>query len=165
MNTQIPLVGRRINMAPRAHRRRLVVMMYLIFAVLIVVWFSQPAASLVAGCMIAAFALLLLILHLVGRPSEATDERERHRWDHASARAYPWLGYVLVFAMFTSQVHRKVNAAIHPALHDALQLLPYGILMAAGVLYVTLPQAILLWTEPDLDSAGPRTASTKEKIA
>jgi TRAP-type C4-dicarboxylate transport system permease small subunit len=179
MNTQLAFVGRRINMAPRTHRRWLVALIYLISTVLIVAWawfsryaagslaydpttsslawawFSRYAGWFAAGCLIAVVALYLLILHLVGGPSEATDEREKRRWDQVRARAYPWLGYVLLLALGTSQVHRNVNATIHPALHGILQQLPYSILMAAGVLYLTLPQAILLWTEPDMDSGGP----------
>lgn len=155
MNTQLAFVGNRINMAPRIHRRWLVVLIYLIFTVLIMVWFSQYAESFAVGCLIAAVALVLLILHLVGKPNEAADEREKRRWDQVHARAYPWLGYVLLLALGTSQLHHYVNLTLDPELHGMLQQLPYGILMAAGVLYVTLPQAILLWTEPDMDSAAP----------
>jgi hypothetical protein len=35
--------------------------------------------------------------------------------------------------------------------------LPHFLLVATGILYVTLPQAILLWTEPDMD-VNPETA-------
>ena len=83
MNTQLAFVGRRINMAPRNHRRWLVALIYLIFTVLIVAWawFSRYTASLAgSGCLIASVALYLLILHLAGGPSDATDEREKRRW-------------------------------------------------------------------------------------
>lgn len=158
MNTQLAFVGRRINMAPRAHRRWLVVVIYLIFTALIVAWawFSRHGGSLAAsGCMIAGIALCLLILYLAGAPSDATDEREKRRWDQVRARAYPWLGSVLLLAGFTWQLHATVNAIPYPELRGILQRLPYSILMAAGVIYMTLPQAILLWTEPDMDSGAP----------
>lgn len=176
MNTQLAFVGRRINMAPRTHRRWLVALIYLISTVLIVAWawfsryaagsvaydpttpsaasdwFSRYAAFFAAGCTIAVVVLYLLILHLVGGPGEATDEREKRRWDQVRARAYPWLGCALMLALFTWPLHANVNATLHPELHGILHQLPYGILMAAGILYMTLPQAILLWTEPDMDS-------------
>jgi hypothetical protein len=160
MNTQLAFVGRRINMAPRTHRRWLVALIYLILTVLIVTWawFSRYAGSFAAaGCLIGAIALYLLVLHLVGEAREATDEREKRRWDQVRARAYPWLGHVLMLAVLTWQLHAMVNATLHPELHGILQQLPYGILMAAGALYFTLPQAILLWSEPDMDNAGPLT--------
>ena len=158
MNTQTAFVGRRIDIAPRAHRRWLVALIYLIFTVLIVswAWFSRHPVSFAApGCVIACVALYLLILHLAGPPSEATDEREKRRWDQVRARAYPWLGYALMLALFTWQLHASVKATLHPELQGILQQLPYGILLAAGVLYMTLPQAILLWSEPDMDGGAP----------
>lgn len=153
MNTQLKLLGKQINMAPRLHRRWLVVAMYAVFAVLITAWFSDYAPRFAAWCLIGAVGLQLVLLHLVGQPSEATDERESHRWDQARSRAYPWLGYCLLFALGTTQLHTKVNEALHPTLFATFQQLPYSLLMAAGVLYVTLPQTILLWTEPDLEEA------------
>jgi hypothetical protein len=119
-------------------------------------WLSRHAGSFAAaGCVLAAIALYVLIVYLVGGPSEATDEREKRRWDQVRARAYPWLGYVLMLAVLTWPLHAMANTTLHPELHGILQQLPYGILMAAGVLYFTLPQTILLWTEPDMDSAAP----------
>lgn len=159
MNTQLAFVGRRIDMAPRIHRRWLVALIYLIFTVLIVAWswfHSRYVGSFAAaGCMIAVVALWVLILYLAGGPSEAADEREKRRWDQVRARAYPWLGYVLLLAVLTWPLHAIGNAIPYPELHGILQQLPYGILMATGVLYYTLPQAILLWTEPDMDSGAP----------
>ena len=160
MNTQLAFVGRRINMAPRTHRRWLVALIYLISTVLTVAWawFSRYGASLAAAGCVAAFVglLYLPILHLVGEARQATDEREKRRWDQARAHAYPWLGYTLLLAVLTWPLHaNKANATLHPELHGLLQQVPYGILMAAGVIYMTLPQAILLWTEPDMDSAAP----------
>jgi hypothetical protein len=37
------------------------------------------------------------------------------------------------------------------ALRGCLMQLPSIILWATGILYFTLPQAILLWTEPDME--------------
>ncbi len=41
-----------------------------------------------------------------------------------------------------------------PALRVFIDHLPYGLLFAAGILYYTLPQAILLWTEPNMEQEG-----------
>ena len=153
MNTQLNLLGKRLNMAPRAHRRWLVVLMYVIFAALIEVWFSMDAPRVATWCLFGAVALNLVFMHLVGRSNEASDEREVKRWDHAYARAYPWLGYWVVFALFASGLTKKLTL-ISPSTNPALQAfeaqLPYMLLMAAGILYVSLPQAILLGTEPDI---------------
>jgi NADH:ubiquinone oxidoreductase subunit 6 (subunit J) len=158
MNTQLAIVGRRINLAPRAHRRCLVALIYLIFTVLIVAgsWFSRYIGLFdAAGCVFAVVGVVyLLILYLVGEARQASDEREKRRWDQARARAYPCLGFVVWLALFTWSFHSKANATLHPELHGILQQLPYSILMAAGILYMTLPQAILLWTEPDMDSSA-----------
>lgn len=153
MNTTLQLFGKRINMAPRMHRRWLVVATYAAFAAFIVAvfWFSK--SLFYAWCLIAVVAASVMVSHLVGRPNEATDERELYRWDHATARAYPWLGFCLLIALFTTQLHAKVSEAAHPGLFSIFQQLPHSLLMAAGVLYIKLPQAILLWTEPDLAEA------------
>jgi hypothetical protein len=156
MNTQLNLIGKRINMAPQTHRRWLVVLMYAAFAVLIEVWCSYDAPRLATWCLFGAVGLNLVLLHLVGRSSEATDERESHRWDYAYARAYLWPGYCLVFALFASGLTKKltpISPSTIPALHAFEAQFPYMLLMAAGVLYVSLPQAILLWTEPDIMEA------------
>jgi hypothetical protein len=159
MNTQLAFVGRRVNMAPRTHRRWLVALLYLIFTVLIVAWawFSRYGASFpAAGCVLAMVGLLYpLILYLAGDARQATDEREKRRWDQARACAYPWLGYVLLLAVLIWPLHAMGNATLHPDLYGILRRLPYGFLLAAGVVYMTLPQAILLWTEPDMDSGAP----------
>jgi hypothetical protein len=152
MNTQMVLLGKRINMAPRAHRRWLVVATYAAFATFIVALFWFSRSLFYAWCLIAVTAVCIMVSDVVGRRNEATDERESYRWDHATARAYPWLGNCLVLALFTTQLHSKVSEAAHPALFTTFQQLPYSLLMAAGVLYITLPHVILLWTEPDMET-------------
>ena len=151
MNTQVVFLGKRINMAPRVHRRWLVVATYAAFAAFIVAvfWFSRSVFY--TWCLIAVVVVSIMVSHLVGRPNQATDERESYRWDHATARAYPWIGNCLLLALVTTQLHGKVSEAAHPVLFATFQQLPYSVLMAAGVLYITLPQAILLWTEPNME--------------
>jgi hypothetical protein len=45
------------------------------------------------------------------------------------------------------------NVPANPALRAFFDQLPYELLVAAAILYYTLPQAILLWTEPDMEDA------------
>ena len=152
MNTQLNLLGKQISMAQRAHRRWLVVATYGAFAALIIAvfWFSR--SMFYAWSLIAVVAISIMVSHLVGRPGDASDERESYRWDHAIARAYPRIGNFLVFALIATQLQGKVNDTAHPALFATFLQLPYSLLMAAGVLYITLPQAILLWTETDMET-------------
>jgi cytochrome b561 len=154
MNTQLKVLGKRLNMAPRVHRRWLVVAMYAIFAAILEAGWTYDAARGPAWCLLGSVPLVLILVNLVGRSNEAKDERESGRWDHAYARAYPWLGYCLVFALFASGLAKKLaqfSSSTSPALHAFEAQLPYMMVMATGVLYVTLPQAILLWTEPDME--------------
>ena len=39
-----------------------------------------------------------------------------------------------------------------PVLRAMLMQLPFDLLAATAVLYISLPQAILLWTEPDMET-------------
>jgi hypothetical protein len=151
MNTQLELLGKHVNMAPRAHRRWLVVSTYVAFAAFIIALFWFSKSLFYAWCLAAVVAVSIMVSHLVGRPSEATDERESYRWDHATARAYPWIGHCMLLALLATQLNSKMSEGAHPALFAIFWQLPYSILMAAGVLYITLPQAILLWTEGDME--------------
>ena len=151
MKTQVAFLGKHINMAPRVHRRWLVVATYAAFAAFIVAWSWFSKSMFFAWCLIAVTAVSIMVSSLVGRPTDEVDEREAHRWDHVHARAYHTLGWALVLALFAGSVHTYVSATTHPRLFAVLQQLPYSILMAAGVLYATLPQAMLLWTEPDME--------------
>jgi hypothetical protein len=153
MNIHLAVFGRGINLALRVHRRRLVALMYCGYAAMIAIWASQYAPELAACCLGGGVAVQLLLLSLVGLSSEAGDERERRRWDQVYARAYRCLGFVLLIALGTSQVHAMADATTYPMLHAVFQRLPYALSMAAGVVYLTLPQAILLWTEPDFEEA------------
>jgi hypothetical protein len=85
-------------------------------------------------------------------PAESGDEREQHRRDHAYYLAYKW--WDLTFIPVMLSVGLKINPLYptwQPALRVFVDRLPWGLVVAAGILYFTLPQAILLWTEPDMD--------------
>jgi hypothetical protein len=69
--------------------------------------------------------------------------------------AYKWWDLTLIPAM--AAVGLKNNAFYpgwDPAVRMFIDRLPFGLLIGAGILYYTLPQAILLWTEPDMDQDG-----------
>ena len=96
-----------------------------------------------------------------------SDEREVRRRDSAHEAAYRRLGIVVIFTLLIAflknaallllkQIGITLPAAFPAAFFD---LLIYGLLIGAFILFLTLPQAILLWTEPDLnitDMEDPR---------
>jgi hypothetical protein len=79
------------------------------------------------------------------------DERELHQRDHAHYLAYQAMGIALIVPWFLSSLR-----IIHPASFNwnamSADEIYYGLLMAALTLFLTLPQAILLWTEPDMQT-------------
>ena len=84
-----------------------------------------------------------------------SDERELHQRDHAHYQAYQWIGSCVVVTWFVAY-----SRMIQPR----LVLLPgmtadefYVTVALIGVMLVmTLPQAILLWTEPDMEEDSDR---------
>jgi hypothetical protein len=83
------------------------------------------------------------------------DERELHRRDHAYFMAYKWWDLTLVPALVA--VGLKNNSFYptwDPVVRGLIDRLPVGLLAGAVVLYYTLPQVILLWTEPDMEPQG-----------
>jgi hypothetical protein len=79
------------------------------------------------------------------------DERELRERDHAHYRAYQGIGLALaVLWLPTLWLVRKPEWLARLGA-DPGQIV-FGLLIACFVLYVTLPQAILLWTEPDMEA-------------
>jgi hypothetical protein len=76
------------------------------------------------------------------------DERELTRRDRAHYLAYQPLALAFVLVLLL------VSQALHPRnwlpLHVLLSLI-YVVALVASVLTITLPAAIILWTEPDLN--------------
>jgi hypothetical protein len=97
---------------------------------------------------------LLLGLRVYQVPSEESeyrsDERELRQRDQAHYQAYQVLAPVLVviWVLAAWKLHAPRLLAWIPASADAML---YGLVLAAVVVSVTLPQAILLWTEPDME--------------
>lgn len=79
------------------------------------------------------------------------DERELHQRDHAHYLAYQIFGTaVLLVGLLGSVRFIKSDLMPNPLITDKLY---YILTVIAMTLYFTLPQAILLWTEPDMEPA------------
>ena len=152
MKTNFVLLGARISFASRESRRWLVVLIYAGFAAAEIAWFFQTR-TLTPIAIFVGFLSLLVVAALAGTGYEPGDEREEHRRDHAFYKAHRPLAWVLVAVLFIFGVRglAPVLALASPALRAFLDQLPYAVLFAGAILYATLPQAILLWTEPDLE--------------
>ncbi len=162
MKTEVVLLGRNISIASRRRRRLLVTLLYAGCAVLVfAAWFPVFRLQKVWALLILlAFARIARFLG--GRyeqggilpPVDCGDERELHRRDHAYFLAYWWWDFTLLPAIFAAGFRiNGIPATWNPELRAFLYQLPVALLLASGILYYTLPQAILLWTEPDMEEA------------
>jgi len=60
--------------------------------------------------------------------------------------------YAIFAALFAAYARYSPEArAAGPAAQLLVDRLAWTLLIAVGILYYTLPQAILLWTEPDME--------------
>jgi hypothetical protein len=79
------------------------------------------------------------------------DERELHQRDHAHYLAFQAVGVAVCVPMFIASMR-----LIRPSLMSWIPMPPdaiyYGLTLVAMILFLTLPQAILLWTEPDMEA-------------
>ena len=158
MKTELIVGNIRIHFESRARRRWFVTFFYALLAVFDLAWCSVNAkettgAWIISGCMFLVVALVLILTSITGDVRSRGDEREMHRREHACFKAYPILGKFLLGALFASSFRgaNPITPLVPLALRSFLMQLPYMLLMATGILSFTLPQAILLWTEPDMD--------------
>ncbi len=165
MNTNYSVGHIRIRFESRARRRWFVVLFYALMAVLDLVCVnnrihpppSYLAAWIVIGLAIFVAASLIVFTWLAG-PCWRDDERETHRREHAFARAYRALG-VFIVAVFLAVVglfppgQNPIAPYLPPVIRAFLIQLPLLLLFAIVFLYVSLPPAILLWTEPDMEAS------------
>jgi hypothetical protein len=167
MKTDLVLFGKRFDVASRARRRRVVITFYAVFAVILVAaWLSGDDPG--GGWFTAAFTILVgpllggyLSFNLFGSKglvdsfaTKDSDERALKRRDQAHWLAYRHLGNVVIVAFLVeylrhSSLLRYVQAiGMGPAW---LERITYDLLQIGYILFLTLPSAILLWTEPDLE--------------
>jgi peptidoglycan/LPS O-acetylase OafA/YrhL len=103
----------------------------------------------------------LLLLKLRMYPAMAADddrpyqndERELHQRDRAHYQAYQAIALVVVTLWIVAYVGME-----KPHWMAAIQMTPfqmfYGLTLVTMMLIFTLPQCILLWTEPDMEAEG-----------
>lgn len=172
MKTELAVGTFRIHFESRSRRRLFVALCYAVFSLSDLAWCflnpkMNPGASpedatgawIIAGCM---FLSVVLVMVLTGFSSDLRargDERETRRREHSVSRAYPYVGFGIMAALFAGSfgVTNPATSPMSQALRDFLVQLAFILLMATFFLYVTLPQAILLWTEPDMEE--PERAS------
>ena len=164
MNTEYSVGNIRIHFESRSRRRRLVVLVYAVMAV----FDLRYAAYLVQGpdwlvrhvpwfvCLLGILFVVLFIVFtwLTNDIRLRGDERETHRREHAYAKAYRPLGYFLAAALFASFFRglNPITPILPLTIRAYLLQLPFMLLFAIVLIYATLPQAILLWTEPDMEA-------------
>jgi hypothetical protein len=89
--------------------------------------------------------------------TDRNDERELQRRDRVHYQAYQaicvLLAVIWILAMWETHPPRFIPARLLP-------MLLYPVVLPIILLAITLPQAILLWTEPDMDVEADEEAQT-----
>jgi len=159
MKAEYAIGNIRLRFESRARRRWFVALVYTVLAGFDLAGFSVDsqstrAALISSGCMVLGVALMIVFTALAGDMRARGDEREMHRRDHAHFKAYYIPLYVLVGALFAGYFSgpNPITPLLPLELRAFAVQLPRMVVVAAIILYVTLPQAILLWTEPDMES-------------
>jgi hypothetical protein len=169
MNTEYAIGNFRLRFESRASRRRFVAIFYTVLVAFDLIGLSNSSGFSVSaktvtstwvsvGCMILFVLLFIVFTGVSGDVRARGDERETHRRDHAHFKAYYFPIYVLIAALFATYFKSPNAITLHmsPAQRGILIQLPNFLTMSAFLLYITLPRAILLWTEPDMED--PQTA-------
>lgn len=186
MRAELVLMGKRLDMAARTHRRILVVLIYACFAVLLATFWELDRwrttgvylifATFVANrFFLGGYYFGGLIKPFNGkapRPSNAAppftllalrvwkpeppeseyrnDERELEQRDRAHYISYQVLTVALALVWLISDWMMK-GTPLLAWIPIPADVLLYGFALSACVVAITLPQAILLWTEPDME--------------
>jgi len=162
MNTEYAVGNIRIRFESRARRRWFVALVYTVLAVffLAVLLLNREEAAgawIRVGCGILFVGLFIVFTWIAGDMRRRGDEREMRRRDHAHFMAYRVFAYLLagyvLIALFAGYFGgpNLIMTLAPLALRGFLTQLPNVLVIATVLLYATLPQAILLWTEPDMD--------------
>ena len=185
MRAELVLLGKRVDMAPRMHRRILVVLIYACFAVLMATfwemdhWRTTGVYMIFATFFMNRFFLggyyfgglikpfngraprrseapsFALFAMRMGRPEPVESEyRNDERELEQRGRAHYWSYQVLTVALalvwliadWKMKTPRLLSWIQMPA-----DVLMYGFVLMVCIVAITLPQAILLWTEPDME--------------
>jgi hypothetical protein len=164
MNTEYAIGHIRIRFESRARRRWLVALFYAVVAAfdLAARVIDTTGPWIFIGCGVL-FAALFIVFSWITDTRTRGDEREMHRRDHAHYVAYRSLLYcflagffvygVVLFPLFASYFTGP-HASTLPlplTLPGFLMQLQRFLLVAVCILVITLPEAILLWTEPDME--------------
>jgi hypothetical protein len=193
MRTDLILFGKHFKMASRTHRRRLVLLFYVVFAALISAsWFIDPSGfgagfftiefTIFVGPILGGYlcgwfkpfnvglvkpfggnevqryaakrprsAFARLFYPAEGFPGIQNDERDLSRRDHAHFLAYRVLGGIVMLA-FLIEFLGTSKGHLLGVLESFVPRAIYLLLQAGYVLAFTLPPAILLWNEPDMEA-------------
>ncbi len=188
MRAELVLMGKRLDMAARVHRRALVVSIYSMLATLMAAlwsvdrWHTSGPYMIFAtflvnrlflggynfGGLVKPFSgkaprrstfretpfLMLALRVYQPAPEESeyrNDEREMHQRDRAHYQAYQVLTIALTVLWLLADWKMKAPRLLAWMPVSADELL-YGLVLMAIVAAVTLPQAILLWREPDMET-------------
>ena len=161
MKTEYAVGNFRIRFESRGRRRWFVALVYAVLAVFDLAMCYLTAKETVGAWFISGILTLLILFvglmiifsWIAGDMRARGDEREIHRRDHAHYLAYHFLGWALFGALFAGNFRGLISIAplLPLALRALLLQLPYFLLLATFFLYATLPQAVLLWTEPDME--------------
>jgi hypothetical protein len=190
MKAELIILGKRLDMAPRANRQIMVVLIYaglaclmagfwmldrwrvtgvyMIFATILINrlllggynfgGLIKPFKGKAPRVLFLAPPFLVLGLRLYKpEPEESdyrNDERELQQRDHAHYQAYQALAILLVIVWFICNLKLGMPRLMSfiPVAADTLL---YGLTLAAIMVSQTLPQAILLWSEPDMAEDTP----------
>ena len=154
MNTDVGFFGKRVKLISRTSRRWFVALMYSGFAFWILGFpFGNRLIQLIS--LVAFMVALLIFASVSGTGYEGGDEREEHRRDHVFYVAYRELRWVVLLAFFFSALHGQspITILMSPSLQAILERVSNAVFFALITLYGTLPQAVLLWTEPDIEES------------
>lgn len=82
--------------------------------------------------------------------SYRNDERELDQRNHAHYLAYQGMGIAVLFLWFLSSM-RIIKSSLVAWIPISFDQMYYALTLLVLMLFLTLPQAILLWTEPDME--------------
>jgi len=159
MNTAYAIGNIHFRFESRARRRWFVALFYVAIVTICLAWCSvdpkqNAGAWIVCGCMILGVSLASVFSGISGDMHIQGDEREMQRRGQAYFNAHALFGKFVIAALIADAYFRGRNPLtplLPPALRGGMMDGPYALLMALGLLCLTLPQAILLWTEPDIE--------------